>query len=190
MRRREVLNKIEFIFIFFSKLFKILPMGLRLFFFYRFRKIGGYLGIALRYILLRSIAPKCGRNVSIFQNCYILNPHKLELGDNVSIHPLCYIDAAGGITIGNDVSIAHGVSIMSSTHVFADATINIKDQPVIFKSTHIADNIWIGAKAMIMGGITVETGAIIGSSSVVTKNIPSNVIVAGNPAKELKRRNS
>lgn len=188
MRKRSILSKFRGIIGFLVAAIRILPLSIRVFFFYRLRSVGGYLGLILRYILLKTIAEECGENVSIFQNCYILNPRKLKIGSNVSIHPLCYIDASGGISIGNDVSIAHNVTIMSSTHMYDEYNSNIKDQTVILKPTHISNNVWVGAKSIVLAGRTIDSGSIIGAASVVTKDIIADTINAGNPSSIIKSR--
>lgn len=148
--------------------------------------IGGKKGLLIRYIMLKKLAYKCGDNVSIHKGSLLFNIDRMSFGSNVSIHPFCYIDATGGIEIGDNTSIAHGVSIMSTSHSYQNKEIFIKDQPVIVKRTIIGSDVWIGAKVMILAGITVEDRSIIGASSVVTKNVQSNTIVVGNPAKVIK----
>jgi acetyltransferase-like isoleucine patch superfamily enzyme len=112
----------------------------------------------------------------------------MEIGNNVSIHPMCYIEAKGGLVIGNDVSIAHGVTIMTTTHIYDKTDIPIKDQGSVANNVVIKDNVWIGAKATLLCGITVNQGAIVGAGAVVTKTIPANAVVAGVPARIIKMR--
>lgn len=66
--------------------------------------------------------------------------------------------------------------------------IPIRDQGEIKKGIIIQDNVWIGANSVILDGVIIESGAIIGAGSVVTKSVPKNCIVAGNPAKIIKFR--
>ena len=117
-----------------------------------------------------------------------MNAANMELGSNVSIHPMCYLDASGGIRIGNDVSIAHGTSILSFEHRFDSLEIPIKDQEVDYRPVSIGNDVWIGAKATIVAGKTIGTGSIIGANSVVTHDVDTYVIVAGSPAREIKKR--
>ena len=166
----------------------LLPRSFRLKIFCMMRRKGGMSGLALRYMLLRSLAKKVGDNVSIHPDVYLLHPEGLELGNNVSIHPFCYIEASGGVQIGSDVSIAHGVTLMSETHVFDRKEVAIKDQGLQAKEVCIENNVWIGAKATILGGNKVSTGAIVAASAVVTKPVPPYAIVAGVPAKVIKLR--
>ncbi|QBP43095.1 acyltransferase [Paenisporosarcina antarctica] len=148
----------------------------------------GNKGLLIRYIFLKTITKECGDNVSIHPNVYLYKLKNLSIGSNVSIHPMCYIDSTGRIDIGNDVSIAHGVTIMSTTHQYGDENILIKDQPVDLLYTKIEDNVWIGAKATILGGVEVSTGSIVAAGAVVIKDVPIRAIVGGVPAKIIKYR--
>lgn len=187
-RGRERFNDFLIIINIFVFLFKLFPVSVRKFFFNSIKYVKGYFGLGLRYILLKSINNKIGLNVSIHEGVYLFSIENLEIGDNVSIHPMCYIDASGGIYIGNDVSIAHGVSIMSTSHKFDDINVPIKDQGVKKQKTIINNNVWVGAKAMILYGVNIDEGAIIGASSVITHDVQKNSIIVGNPGKVLKIR--
>jgi acetyltransferase-like isoleucine patch superfamily enzyme len=166
----------------------LLPNSIRHKLFTFFQMTKGNRGLLIRYILFKSIAKKCGDNVSIHPQVYIFCPQKLSIGDNVSIHPMCYIDATGGINIGNDVSIAHGATIMSSTHQYENLDVPIKDQPVDLLNTEINDNVWVGSKVTILAGIKVNSGSVLAAGAVITKNVSKNIIVGGVPAIEIKER--
>jgi len=189
-RGREKFNKYKKVIFFISGLFAILPLRIRIKLLEQFRMVKGVKGLVTRYILLKSIARKCGDNVSIHPSVYLLNPQNLSIGNNVSIHPMCYIEcgAKGTVIIGNDVSIAHGTTIMASSHVYSNIDIPIKDQPVEFKSVEICDNVWIGAKATILYGRTIRSGSIVGAHALVVNDVLENTIVGGIPAKVIKER--
>ena len=188
MRGREKFEKYKTIINIFSKIIKIFPKKIRLKLLYHFRKTQGNKGIAIRYILIKNLAKSCGDNVSIHPDVYIFHPEKLEIANNVSIHPMTYIEAYGGVTIGNDVSIAEGVTIMSVTHLFDDINVPIKNQGIKEQKIVIENNVWIGAKATILGNNIVHSGSIVGANAVVTKNVEPNNIVAGIPATKIRER--
>ncbi len=152
------------------------------------REKTGYWGLVKRYCLLKNLARFIGDNVSVHPNIYMFNVQNLSIGDNVSIHPLSYIDAYGGIEIGNDVSIAHNVTIMSANHCFSGNETVIKDQPVEACPIKIEDNCWLGAKVIVLGNTTIGSGCVIGAGAVVTKDIESNSVAVGVPAKKIKSR--
>lgn len=187
-RGRDKFAKVKGILKIMSFFYSLFPLKIRKKLFEHYRGTKGLKGIAIRYALLKTIAKKCGENVSIQPDCYIFYPENLEIGDNVSIHPMCYFFAQGGISIGNDVSIAHGVTIMTTNHQFDRTDIPIKDQPLAFGEVIIHDDVWIGAKATILYGRTIGKGSIIGAASVVTKDIKENTINVGVPAKAVKER--
>lgn len=142
----------------------------------------------LRYALLRSLAESCGEIVDIRSNVYLFALERLKIGSRVSIHPLCYLDATGGLTIGDDVSIAHGVSVLTTEHRWTDVTLPIRDQGVSEEPVIIGSNVWIGAGARILGGVTLGSGSIIAAGAVVTRSVEPMTVVGGIPAVVLKRR--
>lgn len=162
---------------FFVIAFKIFPLAFRKKLFISARNVNGNKGIALRYILLKSINKNVGDNVSIQPGCYIFSLENLIIGNNVSIHPMCYIDATGGIKIGSNVSIAHGTTILSTSHSFADISHPIKYQEILKAKTIIEDNVWVGAKATILYGVTVHSGSVIGATSFINKDVNHNTIL-------------
>lgn len=166
----------------------VMPARWRLWLLERHRMTNGVRGLVLRYTILKTLARACGDNVAILTGVYLLSPRDLLLGDNVSIHPMCYIDATGGLKIGNDVSIAHGVTILSSAHEYGGKDIPIKDQGVLTCCTVVDDNVWLGARATILPGCTIHSGAVVGAGAVVTRDVSSDLVVAGVPARAIKKR--
>ncbi len=189
MRRgREVFHNFEPAFIFFANLLKIMPVSVKTWMLAGLRNFNGYLGLGLRYILIKSLAKSCGRNVSIHPGVFVFGLDKIKIGDNVSIHPGCYIDATGSIDIGDDVSIAHFVTVLSTEHYYASVDFPIKDQGVYAKKTVIESNVWIGAGSRILAGSRIENGAIVAAGAVVRGGVPKDQIWGGVPAKYLKSR--
>jgi acetyltransferase-like isoleucine patch superfamily enzyme len=130
---------------------------------------------------------KMGDNVFIAAGVYIEYPEKMQVGDHVSIQHYCFISCYGGVKIGSDVSIAHGVSIITSTHPLHGGGA-IRQRPLEVGSVKIGDDVWVGMKASIMMGVEIGSGTVIGAHSLVNKTIDPGVIVAGAPARVLRRR--
>lgn len=166
----------------------LFPRNVRMYFFERRRNTCGTIGFACRYVLLKSLASQVGDNVAVFPGVYFRNIKNLSIGNNVSIHPECYIDANGGISIGSDCSIAQGVSIISAEHKWGDLDIPIKDQGTQQMPVTIESNVWLGAKATVLGGVHIKSGSIIGAMALVNKDVEANCVVGGIPAKVIKHR--
>ena len=188
MRGREKFRKIRGLISVLTCCYGLFPKKIRLKLFAHYRGTKGNKGVAIRYALLSTLAEKIGENVLIQPDVYILNPTNLSIGNNVSIHPFCYLECIGGVSIGDDVSIAEGSSVISFDHNYSDVNMPIKDQYITRKPITIENNVWIGAKATILGGTAVREGAVVAAGAVVTKDTASFSVVAGVPAKEIKSR--
>ena len=97
--------------------------------------------------------------------------------------PNVYINAVNGITFGNNIEIGPGTVIVSANHQFENYSVSEKSAPIT-----IGNNVWIGANCTILPGISIGDNVIIGAGSVVTQNIPANVIAYGNPCKAAKEK--
>jgi len=113
----------------------------------------------------------------------------LEVGDYTYFGELNNIRVAGTTRIGEKCQISQGVSIIGSNHSFIPG-IPIIDQPSRTDKLGltIEDDVWIGANSTILPGVTIGEGSIVAAGSVVTRDVPPNVIVAGVPASVLRDR--
>ena len=191
LRGREQFKRYKKILGILTLFYKFLPLRMRKSAFDKHRNMRGKLGLGMRYVILKSIAEPIGENVAIFPGVFMLHPENIVIGNNVSIQPMSYIECGeqkGGVTIGSNVSIAHGVTIMGTTHRFDCHEINIRDQGIDNEPVNIRDNVWIGAKVIILSGVTINQGCVIGAGSVVPKSTDSNGVYVGIPAKRIKDR--
>ncbi|WP_242927535.1 acyltransferase [Pontibacter vulgaris] len=166
--------------------FKTLPKALHVFIWDLVSPFSQLPFVGLRYILLKCLIKKCGDNVRVGKNVNFIYWEFIEIGDNVSIHPNCYIDGAGGIKIGNDVSIAHNTSILSADHNWSDYTLPIKYNSVTTKSVFINNDVWIACGCRILGGVNINSRAIVAAGAVVNRDVRSNAIFGGVPARLIK----
>ncbi len=108
---------------------------------------------------------------------------RIRIGDNVLISPGTRISASDEIIIGHGVMMANGVYITDSDwHDLYDRT---ERSPAV-RPVHIADNVWLGDGATILKGVTIGENSVVAASAVVTRDVPANVVVAGNPAVVVK----
>ena len=106
------------------------------------------------------------------------------IGDNCGVGRNCYLGGRGGkLTIKNNVSVTAQTYIFCSTHLKNSPTFEC-----VYEDITIEDNVWIGARAMILPGVRIGEGAILGATSTATKDIPEYSIYAGSPAKEIGKR--
>lgn len=106
---------------------------------------------------------------------------QLEIGSGVFINHSLTCMSAGGITIEDDVQIGPNVTIVTTNHDFDDHYV------LRCKGMRIGRNVWIGACASIMPGVTIGENAVVAGGAVVTKDVEANTVVGGNPARILKR---
>ena len=146
--------------------------------------------LPVRRWLLDQLLGRKHRQLNIFPQVFIEGIEGLTLGDNVSINRDCNLSAAGGLAIGNDVSVAHSTSILTTEHSFSDLEHPIKEQAVTTANVAIADNLWIGARAIILAGVSLASGTIVAAGSVVKDSVADdNCTIAGVPARVVRRRN-
>jgi acetyltransferase-like isoleucine patch superfamily enzyme len=112
----------------------------------------------------------------------------IKIGTGCTINPYTVIYSAGGVTIGNNVLIATKVVLSSHNHVFEDRHKLIKEQGLTSKGIKISDDVWIGANATILDGVTVGEGAVIAAGAVVVKDVEPFTVIGGVPAKKISSR--
>lgn len=190
LRGRDEFKRYQGIINILARIFSCFPGKVRVFLFDFCRNINGKKGIAIRYILLKTLAKECGENVAIFEGVYVKNIEQISFGSNVSIHSMSYIEGIGGITLGNHVSIANGVTLISAEHNYSNPMVPIKDQGIELAPIIIEDDVWIGSRAVILSGNRIKKGSIVGAGAVVTKDIEEYLICAGVPARPVKDRYS
>ncbi len=126
-----------------------------------------------------------GRRLSVDRYVTIRNKNNLELGDDCVINSFVHIWAGNlGVKIGDRVLIASHTAITNVSHDYN--TNNIRFDPVIENPVIIGNDVWIGTHVTILPGVIIGDGAVIGAGAVVNKNVESNAIVIGVPARTIK----
>lgn len=129
-----------------------------------------------------------GTNPKIWRDVWVDDYRKLKLGANVSIGKSAMIQCIGGVTVGNNVMIAHGSQIISAGHRITEPDETMRFSGLDVAPITLEDDVWIGAGAIVLPGVTVGKGAVVAAGAVVTKDVAPFTIVAGIPAQEIRRR--
>lgn len=107
----------------------------------------------------------------------------IRVGHNVFVNQNCTFYDLGGLDIGDDVMIGPNVSLITSGHPIAPSQ---RRACVTAKPIVIERNVWIAAGATIIGGVRVGENAVVAAGAVVTRDVPPNTLVGGNPAKVIR----
>jgi acetyltransferase-like isoleucine patch superfamily enzyme len=108
----------------------------------------------------------------------------VTIGDHTRIGIHCTV--IGPVSIGNNVNLAQGITVTALNHNFEDVTRRIDEQGISTKPVVIGDDVWIGANAVILPGVTIGRHVVVAAGAVVTKDVPDYCVVAGVPAKVVK----
>lgn len=134
-----------------------------------------------------------GDHCTFSKRCFIAahSGGHISIGDNFSVNVNSYIGAAdgGNIIIGNNVLIAQNVVLRASNHYFNNITIPINQQGHSGGEIVIEDDCWIGANVVVTPNVRIGRHSIVGAGAVVTSDIEPYSIVAGVPAKLIRKRN-
>ena len=141
-----------------------------------YRKFQRYTLTAYGYLIF-------GKRVHVHGFFKVKHPENLTIGDDCSINDGVFILGRGKTTIGNRVTLSANCMILD-----AGLDVNSSKKEHITQSVAIANDVWIGAGAIILPGVTIGNNAVIGAGSIVTKNVDPYKVVAGNPARVILDR--
>jgi len=157
-----------------------------------------------------SLFKSVGKDVTFDDLCEVLSPDKIEIGSHVRFYrgvslspggthidigpqthfaPYCVL--YGPLTIGSHCAVAAHVVFASVGHGYSRTDIPMVEQPSTKNEIVLENDVWIGANAVVIGGVTIGEGSIVGAGAVVTKDVPPYSVVGGVPARIIRdRRNS
>lgn len=133
--------------------------------------------------ILRCFGAKVGRKVNMANTANIYFPWNLEIGDWSSIGDRATIYNLGKVAVGDKATVSQGAHLCAGTHDFTDPSTPLLTLPI-----EIGSQAWICADAFIAPGVVVGAGAVVGARAVVVKDVEPWTVVAGNPAKLIKKR--
>lgn len=156
--------------------FERYSMGLSLF--------PGVLGRELRRAFYKQTLRRCGENLKVGFGSYFVSP-ETEVGDNLTTGSYCVI---GPCSIGDDVAMASHISVLDGVrqHGYVDMDLPVVDQPGESRTVNIGARSWIGEGARVAASVGEKS--IVGVGAVVTRPVQSAVMVLGNPARVIGRR--
>jgi maltose O-acetyltransferase len=111
--------------------------------------------------------------------------HRLIVGDNGFFNIGCFFDLAAVITIEDGVTIGPEVMLITGAHEIG--YLERRAGPLTPRPIKLCKGVWLGARCVVLPGITIGEGSIVGAGAIVTKDVPANVVVAGIPAKVIQR---
>lgn len=145
-------------------------------------------GKSLRRLWLRRCARSFGNGSWVGQGTFITGVADLSIGERSSVARGCTLDARGGLVVGDDTMIGFECVFVTSTHNSSRLDVPMRQQGMYSAPIRIGDDVWIGARAIVLPGVSIGHGAIVGAGSVVTRDVPDFAAVAGVPARVLRDR--
>lgn len=136
----------------------------------------------IREIFAKLTGKPVNDTLGIFPPFYTDCGKNITIGNHVFFNSGCNIQDQGGITIDDGALIGHNVVLATLNHsMIPKQRANLEPAPI-----HIGKNVWIGANAMVLPGVTIGDDAVIAAGAIVTKDVPANTIFGGIPAKKIK----
>ena len=137
-----------------------------------------------RQTILQQLLGQIGQNSTIEPPFYCSYGQNIYIGDHVFLNVLCTILDCNEVHIGNYVIIGPVVQIYTAAHLL-QAKPRIQGLEVA-KPIVIEDNVWLGGGAILLPGVRIGRNAVVGAGAVVTRSVPANTVVAGNPARVIR----
>lgn len=141
--------------------------------------------VDLRNKIMKQLFKNVGENVWIEPDFRCEFGKNITIGDNVYINFGCIILDCSEVTIGSNTLLGPNIGLYAANHS-TDATERINGG-CYGKPIHIGNNVWLGGDVKVLQGVTIGDNTIIGAGSIVTKDIPDNVIAVGNPCKVIRK---
>jgi acetyltransferase-like isoleucine patch superfamily enzyme len=131
---------------------------------------------------------RIGKGVVFYPGVWIVPGRNLVIEDDVDLAKDIIITTSGGVFIGARTLIGYRTQIFSSNHEIPPIGQRIPISGNVHAPVNIGKDVWIGANCIITPGVTIGEGAVVAAGSVVTKDVISNAVVGGVPAKLIRMR--
>ncbi len=140
-------------------------------------------GCKIRAAVLRRLARKFGSRTCVLPNAIIARPENLEVGDDTGIGAGSFISCTDRVCIGDRVLMGPEVMIFTSNHVWNAELKSYFKQGETTNPVIVEDDVWLGARCILLPSVTIGRGSTVAAGAVVTKSIPPFSVAAGVPAK-------
>lgn len=140
--------------------------------------------ITERQDILEQLLGQIGQNSIIEPPFFCAYGFNIYIGDDVFLNVMCTILDCNEVRIGNHVMIGPNVQIYTPAHLLQAEARNQGWE--VAKSIVIEDNVWLGGGAILLPGLRIGKNAVVGAGAVVSRNVPANTVVAGNPARVIR----
>ena len=137
----------------------------------------------IRSLFSELIGQKVDESFLLIPPFYTAGGDEIRVGRNVFVNQNCTFYDLGGLEIGDEVMIGPNVSLITAGHPVEPSQ---RRNATIGKPIVIEKNVWIAAGATVIGGVTVGENSVVAAGSVVTRDVPPNTLVAGNPASVIR----
>lgn len=137
----------------------------------------------LKVVALRMFGAKIGKGVVLKPGINVKYPWNLEIGDYTWIGEGAWLDSLAPIVIGNNACISQGAYFCTGNHDWTDPAFGLVIKPIVIK-----DGVWVGARSMVLPGVTMDSHSILSAGSVMARDSEPYMIYAGNPAVSVKKR--
>ena len=136
-----------------------------------------------RAFLLRCFGAKLGPGANVLPSCRIWQPWRLTMGAHSCLSERVDCYNAAEVTLGDQAVVSQDAFLCTASHDVAKLLKPLTHRPIV-----IGSYAWVAAEAFVGMGVTVHEGAVVGARAVVAKDVPAWTIVAGNPARPIKKR--
>lgn len=136
-----------------------------------------------RIALLKLFGARVKWSSNVLPSCRIWQPWKLTMGPYACLSENVDCYTVDNIVIGSQATVSQGVKLCSAGHDVSSRIMELTTSPI-----HIGENVWVAGWSIVLPGVTIGEGAVVGAGAVVTKDVEPWTVVAGNPAKFIKKR--
>ena len=133
---------------------------------------------------MRHLGVEIDKSSMVFSGARIVGHGKLRIGAGAFINHGCVLDCGADITIGRNAALGNEVMLLTSHHQMADPARRAGPRQLL--PIVIGDGAWLGARVVVLAGVTIGAGAVVGAGSVVTRDCKPHHLYLGSPAREVR----